>query len=349
MNPDHFVKVFDVVDAGFRDWTFPAFGLIFVAIGVVIAAFPAILRAMNIPSLDFQTGFRRIFRYGFLAFAILWAILAFWTTFPQHLRHKALAEKNQCRVVEGPVENFVPMPFGGHAVESFSVAGVSFKYSDFIVTDGFNNTSSHGGPINRDSYVRICYDPAGNAILRLEIMDFKGEAKDYSRAQGIFPSAEDVGRISTNTSSQMPGIPRHGEPFIFLLLLDFILIPMTWLPYYRTFFPIKTVSGWNRAVPVSLQPEEKIKLRNSLIYWDRPNQTIWLRPRGFNVIQVPSTIARLNIDAADRSITGGEIRFSSGATLGYVAVLWIVYELFTSVSFQKGMTGVPPGVLLFFG
>ena len=34
MNPDRFVKVFDIVDSGFKDWTFPAFGLIFVVIGI---------------------------------------------------------------------------------------------------------------------------------------------------------------------------------------------------------------------------------------------------------------------------------------------------------------------------
>jgi hypothetical protein len=32
--------------------------------------------------------------------------------------------------------------------------------------------ASHGGPIGADSYVRICYDPKSNTILRLEIRDF---------------------------------------------------------------------------------------------------------------------------------------------------------------------------------
>jgi len=59
------------------------------------------------------------------------------------------------------------MPYTGHADESFNVAGVHFRYSDFGATDAFNNTASHGGPITKDSYVRICYDPSGNAILRL--------------------------------------------------------------------------------------------------------------------------------------------------------------------------------------
>lgn len=94
-------------------------------------------------------------------------------TYSQHLRHQSLAEGNACRIVEGHVENFVPMPYGGHSSESFVVSGVTFRYSDFNVTDAFNNTASHGGPIRSDSYVRICYDPSDKAILRLEVRDPK--------------------------------------------------------------------------------------------------------------------------------------------------------------------------------
>ncbi|MBX9769509.1 MAG: hypothetical protein K2X47_19690 [Bdellovibrionales bacterium] len=54
-------------------------------------------------------------------------------------------------------------------MESFMVSGVRFQYSDYVVTDGFNQTASHGGPISKGAYVRICYDPKGNHILRLEI------------------------------------------------------------------------------------------------------------------------------------------------------------------------------------
>ena len=79
------------------------------------------------------------------------------------------------------------MPYAGHASESFSVSGVDFRYSDFNVTDAFNNAASHGGPINANSYVRICYDPQDNAILRLEIRGFEGEVKDYAGWRNIIP------------------------------------------------------------------------------------------------------------------------------------------------------------------
>src|SRR6266702_1797729 len=144
MNPDRFVKIFDVVESGFRDWTFSAFGLIFVAIGIVVAFFPSIIKATGIPFLDTQSKFQKALRFVFLSFAVLWTVITFSSTYSQHLRHKSLAQENRCSVVEGPVEHFVPMPYAGHADESFSVNGIAFRYSDFTITDGFNNTSSHG-------------------------------------------------------------------------------------------------------------------------------------------------------------------------------------------------------------
>jgi len=110
MNSGNFVKVFDVLDSGFRDWHFLAFGLIFVAVGAVIAAFPKIIKATGIPYLDFPSWGRAFSRYGFLGFAILWTAMAFLVSYSVHLRHKALAQENRCRLVEGPVEHFVPMP-----------------------------------------------------------------------------------------------------------------------------------------------------------------------------------------------------------------------------------------------
>ena len=45
---DRFVRVFDVLDSGFKDWTFSAFGLIFVVIGIVIFIFPNAVRAVGV-------------------------------------------------------------------------------------------------------------------------------------------------------------------------------------------------------------------------------------------------------------------------------------------------------------
>lgn len=170
MDTDHFVKVFDILDTGFRDWAIPAFGLIFVVVGIVIFAFPRFLKTVGIPYLNLHS---RFFRYSSLGFPILWTTWVFLLTYPGYLHHRSLVQENLCRVVEGPVAHFVPMPYGGHAQETFYVSGVRFSYSDFETTDGFNNTSSHGGPINASSYVRICYDPAGTSFCGWRFADLR--------------------------------------------------------------------------------------------------------------------------------------------------------------------------------
>jgi hypothetical protein len=52
-------------------------------------------------------------------------------------------------------------------MERFTVNGVEFSQSDYVVTCGFNDTASHGGPIREGLQVRIHY--VDNAILKLEI------------------------------------------------------------------------------------------------------------------------------------------------------------------------------------
>jgi hypothetical protein len=76
-------------------------------------------------------------------------------------------------VVEGPIENFHPMPKQGHDTEHFTVNGVYFSYTDFSATPAFNNTSSHGGPLREGLVVRIAYTDSREfggqlAILRIE-------------------------------------------------------------------------------------------------------------------------------------------------------------------------------------
>jgi hypothetical protein len=322
MNTEQFVKVFDVLDSGFRDWRFSAFGLIFVAIGIVIFVFPKIIKIAGIPYLNVRSKSQALFRYSFLGFAVLWTVTSFFATYSMYLRHKALAQEDGCRVVEGPIEHFVPMPYGGHAQESFTVSGVPFKYSDFTITDGFNNTASHGGPITSDSYVRICYDPSGNVILRLEIRDFKGDLKDYAKAQNSFPWPEDVHKFNERTPPV--DAPWYGNLFLVPLILDFVAIQVLFLPYLRTFFRLKTTAVRDCGIPETLAAGKKTKLRNSMIYWDRKTEAIWLRPRGFNLVQMPLMVAKLNIDASGKSISGDEIRFSSGFPFVLALFLWMM-------------------------
>lgn len=88
------------------------------------------------------------------------------------LNHLDRVKNKNYEVVEGSVENFTPMPYGGHAKESFYVNGAYFEYSDYEITGGFNNTASHGGPIKGNGQkVRISYYSKrnrSNIILILE-------------------------------------------------------------------------------------------------------------------------------------------------------------------------------------
>lgn len=84
-----------------------------------------------------------------------------------YARAKQSYMHGQYSVVEGIVTDFHPMPYSGHQMETFSVNGVQFSYSDYVIVPCFNNTASHGGPIRQGLHVRIAY--SGDCILRLEV------------------------------------------------------------------------------------------------------------------------------------------------------------------------------------
>ena|SRR5215204_11577 len=80
---------------------------------------------------------------------------------------RSAARNGSSEIVEGKVEQFVPMPYGGHARETFIVNERYFSYSDYDLTRGFNNTQSHGGPIKEGLQVRITH--VDGSIVKLEI------------------------------------------------------------------------------------------------------------------------------------------------------------------------------------
>ena len=345
MGSNNFTKVFDVLDSGFRNWSFSAFGLIFVFIGLAIFFAPGLIKSIGITYFNFESKWQKFFRYYFLVFSILWTAITFYSTYSSHMRHQNLMQRGGCQTAEGQVENFVPMPYSGHAYESFSVSGIQFKYSDYIVTDGFNNTSSHGGPINKDSYVRICYDPTENQILRLEIRDYKGQIKDYSSAENLFPDKKDFQEIDQqNLTSKLP---LYGNLFFILYLLDFLALLNLFIPYIKTYFCLKILVVSDCAVPLSFQREKKIKLSNSILYWDNVTKGIWLRPRGFNLLRVQLFVVKLNVDELGKNITSQEIRFSSGFPIIVILLFWTTYQFFT-ISTSNEAKGLSPAQFIGF-
>lgn len=115
-----------------------------------------------------KIGYVPIKRIGYIVCAVsVLATILFggWAYLDRTDAEKAL-RTGAYALVTGKIEHFRPMPYSGHPEESFSVAGHTFTYSDYVDTQCFNNTASHGGPIRDGLYVRITY--TDNCILRIE-------------------------------------------------------------------------------------------------------------------------------------------------------------------------------------
>ena len=81
--------------------------------------------------------------------------------------------RGEYQTVEGYVENFDPMPYGGKMDESFEINGVKFAYSDYNTQPGYNNAKSHGGVITGNGqHLKIGYvyldEAYGNVIVYIE-------------------------------------------------------------------------------------------------------------------------------------------------------------------------------------
>lgn len=152
------------------DLQFVAFGLLFVAIGAALLAF----RNSRLMA-KFWRGpkaWRTAFGVFFFGFSCLWTLISGAGIIGAWAATQRAERSGTMKAVEGPVENFHPMPPTYHDLESFTVDGVRFSYSDYVVTSGFNQSTANGGPIGAGMYVRIHYiasGPDGPTIVRLEI------------------------------------------------------------------------------------------------------------------------------------------------------------------------------------
>jgi hypothetical protein len=107
----------------------------------------------------------------FSSFTILVSALTISSHISEYTKTKNVYQNKSYQTVQGLVENYYPMPQGGHDSERFTVQNVSFEYSDYDLTDyGYNNSTSNGGAIKEGLFVRINYFNNGtkNVILRLE-------------------------------------------------------------------------------------------------------------------------------------------------------------------------------------
>lgn len=111
----------------------------------------------------------RAFPFLFFGFATVLTLVTFGFTFSQYWSMKSAMRDPRFSTVEGTVSQFPPMPYTGHALERFCVQDTCFEYSDYVVTSGFNNTTSHGGPTRDGLRVRIAH--VRRKIIRLEVAE----------------------------------------------------------------------------------------------------------------------------------------------------------------------------------
>jgi hypothetical protein len=162
----HFTIVYDAARQGWVAFWFVLPGLIFVYAGWRMVHQPGKVRTLTFNGRT-VAGMSAEFAKVFYWFAVLWSVTCFASIAIQYAGAVMSLESGTAPIAEGPVTNFVPMPYLGHAKESFEVAGHHFSYSSYVNTVGFNHTSSHGGPVHESLDVRITY--SGDTILRLEI------------------------------------------------------------------------------------------------------------------------------------------------------------------------------------
>ncbi len=161
--------VFEITHKPF-EWWFPAFGLIFLVVGVVFIKFgPKLDRSKNGKSFGLTFAIPpRLLGWFFVIFASFWTLVTFGSTYSSYRELVQAYQTGKYSVVEGIVEDFHPMPKS----ECFRVEKEEFCYSDYVVSPAFNQSASHGGPIRAGLPVRISYYEDENFqadILRLEI------------------------------------------------------------------------------------------------------------------------------------------------------------------------------------
>lgn len=153
---ESYVLVYDAAAAGFHTWTFPLFGLVFVAAG--IGAF-----------FIFRNGITHRERiFGRVAGPFLGIVGALWTIAAlegvrSEYGHLIEAlQTHRYAVVEGTVSGFVSEGPGGHPPETWQVNGHYYRVSTYEVTSGLGQP----GKVHPGEYVRIA--DVDGTIARIE-------------------------------------------------------------------------------------------------------------------------------------------------------------------------------------
>lgn len=152
-----YVVLFDASRQQYQ-WWFPAIGFALLVAGAIALL---ILKKVHTHRFVRRSATLVIF------FAACWTSYVWFSTYREYTNCVAAINQHRYLTVEGQVEDFHPMPKSGHSDECFRVRQETFCYSDYAITPGFNQTSTHGGPIRPGLPLRIAY--LDGYIIRLEV------------------------------------------------------------------------------------------------------------------------------------------------------------------------------------
>ena len=161
--------VFDINQAGYHSWWFPASGLIFFVIGAVLALINRARAKRNASAISDRSGTRAPFLpWLCMGFSLLWSLGTFASTYGDYRNLRDAFNQGQCQVVEGPVEHFhAGSGNRGDASDSFEVRGTPFTCSGSVEA-GFGQIQSEGSPLREGLLVRI--SAYQGQIAKLEIL-----------------------------------------------------------------------------------------------------------------------------------------------------------------------------------
>ena len=150
--------VFDVAQVGFQ-WWIPLLIFIFAAMFAGIGW--AIRTSSDRGSVTKGLMFQLVGGAG-----VLLAFVFLVSMYVEYYNGRKALATHTYSVAEGEVTDFVPMPPGGHAIESFAVNGTHFEYGSGWGSTTFNSEWNKGF-IHNGVQARISY--VGKDIIRVEV------------------------------------------------------------------------------------------------------------------------------------------------------------------------------------
>jgi hypothetical protein len=165
MSEIHYNIIFDVTQAGYRQWQELYLAIIFGAIPIIIISFKGIAWLRH-----------SIYAIKFLLFACVFICLmgafGFQHSYSNYLRLQSAMRDSKCIITEGVVTQFHKTFAGRNSnrpAETFVVNNVEFRYADGSAQNGFHQI----GIITNGMQVRIYHfdgiDSVDKDITRLEI------------------------------------------------------------------------------------------------------------------------------------------------------------------------------------